>query len=76
MKILKRQKKIYDTAIWDYKNLKFRLKLKQLNKLYHLVFDYAENNFYHETQQELQEITEVLTLGFIQQVLSELDNQW
>lgn len=73
-KLQKIQKKIYDKARYSTKKNKYILKEKHLHKLHNQVLDYVENNFYWNTNEELNYLSEIITKGLINEVLEVLDD--
>ncbi len=70
--ILKQQMKLYNTAKWDSDESRFRLKKKKIGILYDLVEDWSENHFYWQDQDELNQVTMLLTTGLLEEILREL----
>ncbi len=65
--------KLYTSAKEDKNHVNgYTVKLKHLNKLQSLVQDFTENHFYYDSQNDLNEISNYLTIGCIEEVLSEL----
>ena len=71
--ILKLQKKIYNKAKYSNKKKRFKLKEKHLIQLQSEVFDYVEEILYVKEWDKLNEISYLLTIGLIEEVLREVN---
>ncbi len=72
-KIYKTQHKLYKKAKWSCTKNRYKLKEKQLHKLRDQIEDFVQDRFYYDDNEHLQSITNLLTIGCIEEVLDALE---